>query len=450
MLLSRRNVQARVGWVGVIWLVPVVGVLLYLLFGVNRIRRRAVVMHRRVSLPVMPPALPVHEEQLTQGQATICSMMNQVTRRPLLPGNHVRVFREGAGAAEAMLAAIAGARHTLTLCTYIFDNDALGRRFIAALADAARRGVEVRVLIDAVGSRYSWFNPVDRPLREAGVQVALFLPPRFLPWHLPYANLRNHRKILVADGCLGYTGGLNIREAYVLPHEAPGATLDLHFELRGPVVGQLQRSFQEDWLFARGEMLVGGAWFPPLPVVGRTLARGISDGPDEDMDKLRWALLAGIQGARRTLQVLTPYFLPEPEITWALNAAALRGVQVDIILPARSNLPVVDWASRAQLDELLEHGCRVWLTPAPFDHGKLFLVDGEWALIGSANWDPRSLRLNFEFMVECYDRQLGEALGQELARRRRHAHRLTAEALRGRSLPVRLRDGLAALFTPYL
>jgi cardiolipin synthase len=453
IVLTKRNVQARAGWVAVVWFVPFIGTLLYLFLGINRIRRRAVALHRRVSIPLIPleaQVVPVSGGHLPDSLRAINRVINQVTRRPLLAGNRVTVLGDGPQACAAMIDAIHAAQQSVTLCTYIFDNDEVGSRFVEALTAACARGVAVRVLIDAVGLRYSWFNPVDERLAAAGVRVARFLPPRFLPWHLPYANLRNHRKILVIDGVTGFTGGMNIRAGYLRPLRHPEAIIDLHFQLEGPVVAQLQRSFQEDWLFVSGELLVGQEWFPVLAAVGETLARGISDGPDEDFDRLFWAYLAGIQGAQRSLHILTPYFLPEPEIVSALNGAAMRGIDVNIILPEHSNLPPVDWATAGILDDLIAHGCRVWLTPPPFDHGKLFLVDDAWALIGSGNWDPRSLKLNFEFAVECYDPALGRRLRYVIGDRLAAARELTLDELHARPFLVRLRDGLAGLFTPYL
>lgn len=453
IVLTKRNVQARAGWVSLVWLVPFIGTLLYLFLGINRIRRRAVALHRRVSIPLTPleaQVVPAPGGDLPASLRAINRVINQVTRRPLLAGNKITVLGDAPQACEAMLNAIASAKDSVTLCTYIFDNDEVGSRFVEALTAACKRGVAVRVLVDAVGLRYSWFNPVDERLAAAGVRVARFLPPRFLPWHLPYANLRNHRKILVVDGVTGFTGGMNIRAGYLRPLRHPAAIIDLHFQLEGPVVGQLQRTFQEDWLFVSGELLVGHEWFPRQQAQGETLARGISDGPDEDFDRLVWAYLAGIQSAQQSLHIVTPYFLPEPELVSALNGAAMRGIDVNIILPEHSNLPPVDWATAGGLDDLLAHGCRVWLTPPPFDHGKLFLVDDAWALIGSGNWDPRSLKLNFEFAVECYDPALGRRLRYVVGDRLARARELTLEELRARPFLIRLRDGLAGLFTPYL
>jgi cardiolipin synthase len=316
---------------------------------------------------------------------------------------------------------------------------------VEALGEAARRGVEVRVLVDALGSRYTW-PPITGKLRRAGVRAERFLPT-LMPKRLPFMNLRNHRKILVVDGRVGFTGGMNIR-AHFLPGE--DAARDLHFRLEGPVVGQLQETFAEDWAFTTRERLSGEAWFPALGPTGPVMARGIPDGPDEDFETIRWTLLGALASARDTVRILTPYFLPDQGLITALNVATLRGVKVDLLLPERGNLPFVQWASAAQLWQVMRPGCRVFLTAPPFDHAKLMVVDGVWSLIGSANWDPRSLRLNFEFDVECYDAQLAMRLNALIEERLSRSRLVTLEELNARPLPIRLRDGVARLLSPYL
>jgi cardiolipin synthase len=347
-----------------------------------------------------------------------------------------------------MIAAIEQARESLSLQTYIFDCDAAGLAFARALGQAVRRGVQVRVLIDAAGLRYSWPS-ILHSLRRQGVTHARFLPS-LAPWRVTTLNLRTHRKILVADGRVGFTGGLNIRAAHCLQPPPRHPVQDIHFRLRGPVVTQLQEAFADDWLFTTGEALRGPAWFAEPQRAGPVLARGIMDGPDEDFEKLRWTILGALSIARRSVRILTPYFLPDTAIVSALNLAAMRGVQVDIVLPSKNNLPAVQWASRAMWWQVLEHGCRVWLTPPPFDHSKLMIVDECWVLVGSANWDARSLRLNFEFNVECYDADLARRLDGVLETKRAAAHQVTLEEVDARSLPSRLQDGLARLLTPYL
>jgi cardiolipin synthase len=225
---------------------------------------------------------------------------------------------------------------------------------------------------------------------------------------------------------------------------------DLHFRVRGPVVEQVQRLFAADWQFCTREELTGGAWFPELAHAGDVEARVIPDGPDGDLDKLRWTLLGALSVAQRSVTVITPYFLPDTDIVTALNVASMRGVAVEILVPEENNLTLVQWASTAHLPLVVEHGCRVWSTPPPFDHSKLMLVDGQWALVGSANWDPRSLRLNFEIGLELYDLAVAARLQEIVDAKKQGAREITLDELRTRPLWQRLRDGTARLAQPYL
>lgn len=456
VVLNKRDSRAAIAWVGFVWLVPLVGAVLYFVFGVNRIRHKAALLRRNLeryraqaAQPERRPEelkrhLPDHGGHLQM----LARVVGGVVERPLLPGNQVDPLLNGDEGYPAMLEAIQQARQTVSFVTYIFDRDEVGTAFAQALGEAVRRGVEVRVLIDATGTRYSW--PTILPtLRREGVKYARFLPS-FALWHLMSINMRTHRKILVADGRVGFTGGMNIRVGHCLQRQPPNPVQDIHFRVQGPVVTQLQEVFADDWLFTTGEALRGDSWFPEVECAGQVLARGVTDGPDENFEKLLWTLLAALSIARHSVRIMTPYFLPDPALVSALNLAAMRGVQVDIILPSRSNLPFVLWASRSMWSQVLQHGCRIWLTPPPFDHSKLMLVDGCWVLLGSANWDARSLRLNFEFNVECYDADLAQRLGQWVETKRSGAHPVTMEELDGRPLPARLRDGIAHLLTPYL
>lgn len=453
IVLRKRDTRAAIGWVGLIWLAPLFGSALYLVFGINRIQRRARKLKRKRpdTLPgkdaaaAGPTPLPPAAEHL----APLARLVGELTRRPLRPGNRVTPLTDGTAAYAAMLAAIDGAEHTVGFSTYIFDPGQVGDRFIAALGRAVGRGVQVRVLIDAVGARYSWPRSVVGSLRRAGVPVARFLP-QFPPWFFAYANLRSHRKILVCDGRIGFTGGMNVRDGHDPATNPAHPIRDLHFRIDGPAVADLRAAFADDWRFTTGEQLAGG-WFPHLPEVPYGVpARGVPDGPDDRAGTLTAVYLGALATARRSVRVVTPYFLPEAPLAAGLTGAALRGVSVDILLPAANNLRLVQWACQGQLADVLDHGCRVWLTPPPFDHTKLMVVDRAWALVGSANWDPRSLRLNFEFDVEVYDPALAGRLDDHAERLRVSARELTAAELENRPLAWKLRDGVARLLTPYL
>jgi cardiolipin synthase len=455
-LVYKRDSRAATLWVGIVWLLPLVGAVLYFLLGVNRIKRWAASLRggrKRVEGTrgdaICPPEeLETRLPQSGLDAAGLARAVAQVTSRPLLRGNRIDPLVQGDEAYPVMLEAIREARQSVSVSTYIFDADEVGLLFAHALGDAVRRGVEVRVLIDATGARYSWPSILG-PLRRAGVRHARFL--RLLPLaRLLAMNLRNHRKILVVDGQVGFTGGMNLRLGHWLSRHPPRPVQDVHFRVEGPVVAQLQAVFAEDWEFTTGEPLRGPAWFPPLGEAGPAVVRAISDGPDEDFGTLRWTILAALTAARRSIQIATPYFLPEPAIVAALNVAAMRGVEVDLLLPSRSNLPFVHQASRAHWWQVLEHDCRIWLSPPPFDHSKLMVVDQAWALVGSANWDPRSLRLNFEFNLECYHPELARRLGELLVTKIRSARQVTLAEVDERGMAKRLVDGTARLFTPFL
>jgi cardiolipin synthase len=456
VILNKSATRGATAWVSLIWLVPFVGSILYFFLGINRIERRAKVLKSSATDYSVPldeaPRSPADlDRELGSSRARLIELARvvaRVTDRPLLVGNNIDLLADGDEAYPAMIAAVREATESISLMSYIFEAEGVGAELVDTLVDAKARGVEVRVLVDDVGVRYA--RPrIHRVLKKRGVPVANFLPA-FLPRSVTHFNLRNHCKILVVDGSVGFTGGMNIRQGSVLSSNPIYPTKDVHFRVLGPVVAQLQEAFARDWSFTTGERLAGKRWFPALVPRGETLARGINDGPDRDIDKLHWVFLAAIGAARRSIRIMTPYFLPDPVLLKALHLAAQRGVEVDIIVPEVGNLPVVRWAMWGHFRQVLYEGVRLWLTPAPFDHSKLFVVDGYWSSIGSANWDPRSLRLNFEFNLECYDEGLGERLEDHVRTRLIDARLLSVEELEGRSPFRRLRDGTARLWTPYL
>lgn len=453
-ILNKRDPRAAVSWTGLILLVPFGGSLFYWMFGVNRLARRAgKLRRRRVSLEKRTPSMICTHEELCAAlnpQTLHLSMLSRVgeklTGRALLEGNKVAMLVNGEQAYPEMLKAIEEARESVTLLAYIFEIDALGRKFVDALIAARKRGCEVRVLLDYVGSP----RAVARALRAGEVSVGIFLPPKALLLRNRYMNLRNHRKILVCDGRVGFTGGMNLRQSHLVDTPGKHHEQDTHFRLEGPVVEHLQETFVDDWAFVTGEVLTGKAWFPNLESAGNVNARGIAFDPGENLDLLRLMAGAGIAAAQHSVRVVSPYFIPEPALINALNVAALRGVTVDILIPSRNDSHVVQWAMTAMLWQLLIHGCRVWMTREPFDHSKLVVVDDAWVFLGSANMDTRSMRLNFEFNVECYDRELAAQVTRHIEKKREGARQVSLKEVDGRSLGVKLRDGIARLFSPYL
>jgi cardiolipin synthase len=440
-LLTKPDPHSAFGWILVCWLFPLAGPGLYALFGINRVRARA--KQLRGGLPtIRDDCRPDDSDEFA---AQLTRIGNAVTQWSRIEGNAIEPLENGENAFPRMLSAIAGARRSVWLTTYIFETDPVGRQFIDALAAAAARGVQVRVLVDGVGEWYSWPHAVPL-LRRAAVRAERFLAPRLLPTPRLAINMRNHRKLLIADGELAFLGGMNIGGREV-GHAAHRRMADLHFQVRGPIIGQLARAYAIDWQFAAREEL--GA-VPAAAPAGSAVCRVITDGPDEDNDKLLYVIVGALSVARHQILIMTPYLIPQPELTSALQAAALRGVDVCLVIPERSNLRYVDWASRRWLRPLLERGVRIFLQPTPFSHTKLLVVDGAYAQIGSANLDPRSLRLNFEIAVEIYSAETCRPLVEYVSVAREKSTLYTLEHARSQPWASRTRNSLAWLLSPYL
>lgn len=449
VILWKRDPRAAVGWIAVSLLLPGIGALLYLLFGVNRVKAKARYLRRQWPIP---DNSDLNDAALTADWPSehfgFTRLSRKVTRRRFVQGNRIELLVNGEEAYPAMLKEIGDARDSIGLCTYIFDSDRVGLQFVDALADAVARGVDVKVLVDGVGEMYSRPRISDL-LMEKGIPTA-----NFLPWdrwqRILHMNLRNHRKILVVDGKTAFTGGMNIGVRHLADaRDNADKALDVHFRVRGPVVADVEQAFLEDWSFATGANYLRAKPLK-LPSAGDLWARVIIDGPNEDFEKLRWMYMGATNAARKSVRVMTPYFVPDRELVASLSAAALRGVKVEIVLPENSNIPFVRWATDAMLWQVLEHGVQVFLQPGPFTHSKLFIVDDHYAIVGSGNFDARSLRLNFEFNLEIYHEDFVSELAQHVDQAKARSTPLTLSDLDARPLAIKLRDGFARLFAPYL
>jgi len=448
-LLHKRDPRSAWGWIIACWLFPLGGALMYWWFGINRVQRRA----RREFGPVpdvhiarMPTAFPGFAGATAQEVGELVRTGGAMTGRDLLGGNRVTPLHNGEQAYPAMLEAIAAARNTVWISSYIFAGDETGRRFAQALEQAQQRGVEVRVLVDGVGELL--WRPRGEPLlRQHSVRVERFFPPRLFPPML-HINLRNHRKLMIVDGGCAFVGGMNIGDHHFArgAHRLPNA--DMQFRVEGPVATQLAQVFADDWQQCTEEALQtpteaaanpGGAW-----------CRAITDGPNDRVDRLQMVLLAALASAHRSVRIMTPYFSPTADLVGALQSAALRGIEVCIILPERSDQPWMDAAARRWVALMLEYPLRIFYQPSPFAHTKLLLVDDYYAQVGSANLDVRSLRLNFELMMEAYDVALAGTLCGHFDEIRRRSREVIPQTLHDRPLPRRLLDAVCWLFSPYL
>ncbi len=447
VLLKKNDVRAELGWIAAAWFSPLLGAVLYYLFGINRVTRRALKLRRRRRTRETAVGAAAHAAAPPH-IALLAAMGDRLTGNPLTAGNSVTPMEDGDHAYPQMLAAITEARDSIAMASYIFRDDKAGNLFADALIDAHKRGVKVRVLLDSVGIGY-FFPRILYRMRAAGVRAERFLHT-WLPWRMPFLNMRNHRKLLVVDGRIAFLGGMNIGAENYRRAKLKRRVRDVHFRIEGPVVRQVMDVFVRDWSFTTDETLSAACWWPDMDRAGPVFARGVRSGPDDDLYRAELMLGAALTLAKNRVRIVTPYFLPDQRLQFAIAQACLRGVTVEIVLPERSDQHIMEWAMQAHLRFFRHIPASIHMTPRPFDHSKLVTMDGEWCWIGSSNWDARSLRLNFEFDLECCDAALAAEVDAIIDAKIARARKITPEKLLARPVLLRLRDAAARLLLPYL
>jgi len=452
IILERRHPSATLAWMLAIALLPLIGVPLYFLIGVRRIRR-----HIRAKIATVSPAASplfhrLRPEELPTATGERCGRVLLATGTPPpAEGNRITFLRGGDEAYEAVLSLIGAARDHLHAQFFILDVDPVGRRFIQALAARAREGVRVRLLLDAVGSWRALRRTV-RPLREAGGEVAAFMPA--FPLHRRWsAHLRNHRKLLIADGRKAFTGGMNIGKRYMGPKTTKGQWRDIAALIEGPALSDLQALFLDDWAFTTEETLPAGDLFPPPDRFERDLPppcalQIAASGPDRITRPIYEGVFTAFTAAQRRLWIETPYFVPDDGIGAALRNAALRGVDVRLIVPGTSDLRIVSLAGRSYFDEMMEAGVRIHLYRSTNLHAKVLVVDDDVGVIGSPNVDMRSFFLNFELGVFLYDRPQIAALAEGFLKDLENSETVDPVRFARRSQPLQLLEDTCRIFSP--
>jgi cardiolipin synthase len=446
VLLHHRKPQATFTWVAVCLMWPLVGAILYFMFGNNRVVTRAKRLHGSVEVPTV-----IHSTSaiVPDSYRSLGQLSQTVTGKELTEYNSITPLFNAEQVYPAMLEAINNATRSIYLLSYIFDYKGSGIDFVEALAAAKNKGVEVKVLIDGVGEKYSWPTARSR-LTHLGVDTASYFPPKLIPPTFTL-NLRNHRKLLIVDDKVAFTGGMNIRAAYLGEKGKQSDVRDIHFKLVGDVIAQLRTTFVADWNFS-SEIFIPEkqGLAADFTNQGNVLCRVIEAGPNEDIDKLVRILIGAISAAKHRISIMTPYFLPPRELEVVLQTAVLRGVKVDVLMPANNNLPIVKWAANHAMLDMLKIGVNCYFQPGAFVHSKLFVVDDAYVQIGSANLDPRSLRLNFELMIEVYDPAFASTMLKHFDQSMMNAQPISYRDIAGRNVLYRLRDALAWLLSPFL
>ena len=462
VLVTKKNSTSAVAWCLLVFFLPLFGPFLFLLFGYQHVHRPLLRKrrHKRLFQKKPPtgsgPATDSELSGLSEDAAVSAGGRSEVLARlarrfgayPASAGNRIIFYEEGQPAFDAMLEAIRSARHHIHLEFFIFQPDATGRLFLETLTRKAQEGVEVRLLYDAMGSR-RLHRGMLRRLQKAGGQSSVFLPLNPLRRRIQI-NMRNHRKILVVDGRVAFTGGLNIGDEYLGKNPRYGFWRDTHLRLEGPAVAELQSVFVEDWDFAAQENLQDPAYFPWLPGDGSYSVQVIQSGPDREVKGIREMYFAAILRARQRVWIATPYFVPDEGLLDALCLAGQLGLDVRVLCQYHPDKWIPFFAGRYYWSEVLNAGVKVYQYTKGMLHSKVVLMDDEWASVGTANLDMRSLHLNFEVNCLIYSPEAVAELEAAYRRDLDVSIRLERHVFARRPFAGRLLDNACRLLSPVL
>lgn len=449
IILQRRSAAATLAWLLVLAFLPVIGLVVYRLIGPLRLERKR--LRRKIGRDAVEAATGAmaHIRSLVGDEAQLALVPINLREAPPLPATALEVYTDGDSTYAALLDAIARAQDHVHLEYYIWEPDQIGTQLRDLLVARARAGVRVRMLVDGTGSaglKRAWL----RPLHDAGVEVAWFNPVSLRFLRTRRMDFRTHRKIVVCDGRVGFTGGMNITDVH---SAARSATYwrDTHLRVEGPAVWPLQRMFLEDWHFATDvRPPIGPGLFPEPTGERRHAVQIVGSGPDHDHRAIHHTFFAAMTRASSRLWVTTPYFVPDEATLTALCTAALRRVDTRMIVPARGDSRLVDLAARSYFPELLASGVRLYEYGPRFIHAKTFVIDDELAIVGTANLDNRSFQLNFEVAALVYDRETTAQLAQAFETDLASCRRVERDDLVNASFARRLGEASARLLSPLL
>lgn len=463
ILAQRRPPVSTLAWILALLLLPYIGGVIYLFFGPRRLQRR--LLHRadatdRVAKSAVEHLKATRSDATFTGrtmQQQLMRMIDKAGEGRAARADRVVVIDDGDDCHCAILEAVEAARDHVHIEYYIWEPGVCGGELRDALVRKAGQGVEVRVLIDHVGSSQL---PGDfwSALQQAGGEIAVFNELRITRFRPQLLNFRTHRKLVVCDGRVGLTGGMNVSDRHSRRHSGAEAWRDTHLRIEGEPVRKLQRVFLEDWLFAhsaaRDQDFFNERYFPALRSPDGPWLQIVADGPDEAEDPIHRAYFGAMTGATRRIWLTTPYFIPDEAILTALTTAAQRGVDVQVLVPKQGDSKLVTAAARTYYDDLVSTGARVHEYGPPMLHAKTLVVDDDVSIVGTANVDNRSFRLNFELIVVAYDTAINATLAREFTQdlRLAAAYRRPPREHLKRLGPLvdRFIDSLARLFSPIL
>lgn len=453
LLEKKRHPVSTVSWILTILLLPGLGGITFLFFGINRVQRRS--LSKEKANQSLAPKLPQvvqnqllsNEEYLPINQNLMRLAQNIAHTVPTF-GNHIELLTDTNRTLGLIKQAILSAQHSLHLEYYIWQPDRSGTMLRDLLIEKANAGVEVRFLYDGLGS-LNLGNRFFKPMLKAGIQVAPFLPGASFRerWSI---NLRNHRKLVIVDGKVAFTGGMNIGDEYLGQNTELGFWRDTHLKIAGPESLQLQQVFAEDWFFATGEALTHPQYFAHPDPTGNVTAQTLSSGPEKNADVFLTLMFAAINEARNSILLTTSYFVPPEALTTALESAAQRGVRVRLLVSSKSANPATVHAGRSYYDSLLDAGVEIFEYTKGILHSKTMTIDDSWSLVGTPNFDFRSLILNFEVGLAIYDRKFAQRLKESIENDFLNANKILEADWDKRSKLVILKQNVCRLFSPVM
>lgn len=454
---QKRDPAKTTVWVLALAMLPMLGLLLYVFFGRNHRKEK---LFGRKGLHDQEQMRDMSADQLVQlhsnrallspkvaDYASHITLLLNNNKALLTEYNELELLHDGQQAFSSIIDALGTARHSIHMLFYIVSDDRIGNRIKQLLIEKARAGVHVRLIYDDVGS---WHLPSSfaADLRAAGVEVQPFMPVR-MPALTSKANYRNHRKIVVVDGLVGYLGGMNIADRYIDGHPRLGPWIDTMLRLRGEAVHSLQAIFFTDWSFVAGHDIADRAqYFPKAPAAPYLPLQIATSGPDSDWANIMQAYFYAITRARDHIYIASPYFIPNESVLTALKTAALGGTDVRIMLPGQSDSRVVYWSSRSYVQELLDAGIKVYMLHHAFNHSKVMMVDSSCAFVGSANMDIRSFEDNFEVAAIVYDRDTTRQLEATFMQHLQRCVRIDAEEWSNRPIRTAFVEAMARIISP--
>lgn len=454
LILERRDPARTLAWLLVLIFLPIVGFVLYLSLGRQFHKRRMTKKKRALNESIYPlntlAEHPSYLPDITQAKERLIQLISNNADFPITLHNQVTVLTDGSGIFSAFLDAIENAQEHIHLETYILRNDNIGEKFSRILCRKASEGVEVRIIYDGLGSRGLSKGYIEK-MRSSGVEIEPFFPVK-LPLFHSKINYRNHRKILVIDGKIGFVGGINIGDEYLGRDPQIGYWRDTHLQLQGNSVYFLQRIFLQDWYFVTGKALEKEYCdlFPVKEPPDNKLVQITASGPDAHWEVIMQVYYYAIATAQESVHLTSPYFVPNESLLTALKTAALSGVDVKLLLPARPDHQVVFWAAMSYMEELMEAGVEIYLYKKGFIHSKVITIDGVVATIGSANMDQRSFQLNFEVNALVYDREITARLEEDFSNDLQYSEKLDPEKFKERPLNQKILESGARLLSPLL